>query len=254
MTGACSEAEDDSGDTALRPEGGGVAKSTWKFMLPLLPVHYISRVEDLLDVPAGDMYVQPPRSFAAIDSIAILGGTAYLVQITEDVERNITVGLLSVLACLPSHLEVRFVWALPAHVWEKHTFNRKPIPQIASLSYPSPQGRAHSKEHVQTAEKSTLATAESAKDGTAAEANVFGVGRQAIKELVDRDVTLVEERMAACETQFKMSIPPYVACRAQFRAHLHGRLGASQLSSSASSPARGTASAVWPSRIVRSPP
>ena len=180
MTGVCSEAEDDSGDTALRPEGGGVAKSTWKFMLPTLPVHYISGVEDLLNVPAGDTYVQPPVSFAAIDSIAILGGTAYLLQITEDVERNITVGLLSVLTCLPSHLEVRFVWALPAHVWER-TFNRKPIPQIASLSYPSTQGRAHSKEHVQTAEKSTTATAESAEDGSAAEADVFGVGRQAIK-------------------------------------------------------------------------
>ena len=119
-------------------------------MLPALPVHYISKVEDLLNVPAGNMYVQPPVNFAAIDSIPILGGTAYMVQITEDVERNITVGLLSVLACLPSHLEVRFVWALPAHVWEKRTFNRKPIPQIASLSYPSPTGRAHSKKDVQS--------------------------------------------------------------------------------------------------------
>ena len=252
MTGACSKAEDDSGDTALRPEGGGVAKRTWNFMLPPLPVHYISRVEDLLGVPAGDMYVQPPVSFATIDSIVILGGTAYLVQITENVERNITVGLLSVLACLSLHLEVRFVRALPAHVWEKHTFNRKPIPQIASLSYPSTQGRAHSNEHVQTAENSAIATAESAEDGSAAEADVSGVGRQAIKELLDRDVTLVEEPVAACETQFKMSIPPYVAHRAQFQAHSHGRQGASL--SSASSMARGPASAVWPSRMACSPP
>ncbi|CAK0748564.1 hypothetical protein CVIRNUC_001842 [Coccomyxa viridis] len=129
MTGACSEAEDDSGDTALRPKGDNVARSTWMFMLPALPTQYISR--------------------------------------------------------------------------------------------------AHSKEHVRTAEKSTTAIAESAKDGTAAEADAFGVGRQAMKDLVDRDVTLVEERVAACEMQFKMSIPPCVAYRAQFqvRAHSHGRPG-----------------------------
>ena len=84
-----------------------------------------AKFEDLLNVPAGNMYVQPPVNFAAIDSIPILGGTAYMVQITEDVERNITVGLLSVLACLPSHLEVRFVWAAAgscvgkAHIQQK---------------------------------------------------------------------------------------------------------------------------------------
>ena len=123
---------------------------------PALPVQYISRFEDLLNVPAGDMYVQPQVNFAAIDSIVVVDGAAYLVQITEDPRHDITVGLLSVLAlgCLPSHLEVRFVWALPAHVWGKCTFNRKPLPQVASLSYPSPQGRAHSKEHFQTAERS----------------------------------------------------------------------------------------------------
>ena len=137
---------------------------------------------------------------------------------------------------------------------DKSTFNRRPVPQIASLSYPSPTSRAHSKEHVRTAERSTTATAESAEDGTAAEADVFGVGRQAIKDLVDRDVTLVEERVAACEMQFKMSIPPCVAYRAQFqvRVHSHGRPGASL--SSASSTARGIASAVWSSRMVCSPP
>ena len=60
--------------------------------------------------------------------------------------------------------------------------------------------------------------------------------------------------MAACEAQFKMSIPPYVAHWAQFQvqAHSHGRLGASH--GSANSMAKGPASAVWPSRMVRSPP
>ena len=229
-----------------------MTRSTWDFVLPALPVQHISRAEDLLDLPDEDIYVQPPMQFAAIDSIAIVGCTAYLVQIAEDVKHDITVDLLSVLACLPSHLQVRFVWALPAHVWEKHIFNRKVIPQIASLSYPSSTGSDHSKMDVQTAEERTDTTAECAEDGTAAEADGFGVGRQTIKELVDRDVTLVEERVAACEMQFKMSIPPYVAHRAQFRAHSHGRLGASL--SSASSPARGTASAVWPSCMVRSAP
>ena len=66
-------------------------------MLPALPAQYISRFEDLLHVPAGDMYVQPKSH----DSIAIVGGTAYLVQITADVGRDITVGLLSVWPVCP---------------------------------------------------------------------------------------------------------------------------------------------------------
>ena len=185
-------------------EGSAAASSTWELDLP---VHYINRVEDLRDVPAGDLYVQPPMNFAAIDSVAIMGGTAYLMQITQEVGHDINVGLLSVLACLPAHLEVRFVWALPAEVWEQGTFNRKPIPQIASLSQPVHTGKESSRKHVETAEGALIAGGKSAEKDNAAKADVFGVSKQAIKQLVDRDVTLVERRVATCETQFKVSVP-----------------------------------------------
>ena len=254
MTGACSEAEVDSDDTALRPEGGGAARSTWDFMLPALPVQYINRVEDLRVVPAGDMYVQPPVNFAAIDSIVIMGGIACLVQITQDVKHDINVGLLSVLACLPAHLEVRFVWALPNEVWARSTFNRKPVPQIASLSRLVSTGRVRSKKRVETADGSLSVADESAEDGTAAETRASGVGKQAIKELVDRDVTLVESRVAACETQFKMAVP--VTCSAPRdppQTHMQGRLqGRPQASlSMTNSMAKSAASAVWGSQLVR---
>ena len=252
MTAACSEAEVGSGDAALGLEGSAAARSTWDLMLPALPVQYISRVEDLLDVPAGDMYVQPPMHSAAIDSILIVGGTAYLVQITENARQNIGLSFLSVLACLPSHLEVRLLWALPADVWGHSTFNRKAVPQIACLSRPVQTGRARSKKQVRTAEGSMIETHERAEDGTAAKTRVSGVGKQAIKELVDRDVALVERRVAACERQLKMSIPPnHAARRALSQTRMKGRPPACL--STASRIARSAASAVWGLRLVRLP-
>ena len=242
-----SEAISDSGNTAL---SGVAASSTWKFMLPALPVHHISTAEDLRDVPAGDTYVQPPMNFAAIDSIVILGGTAYLMQITQDVKHDINVGLLSVLACLPWHLEVRFVWALPAHVWAQSTFNARDVPQIADLSSPLRSSIAGRKKHVKTAERSMIATDESAEDGTAAETRASGAGKQAIMELVDRDVPLVERRVTACKTQLKISIPVTSAApEALSQTRMQGRPQASV--SAASSMARSAAFAVLGSHQVR---
>ena len=253
MTAASNEAEVNSGDAALRPNGSAVAKGTWGFTLPALSLHYISRVEDLLDVPAGDMYVQPPMHFAAIDSILIVGGTAYLVQTTENLKQGINVGLLSVLACLPSHLEVKFIWALPADVCRHSTFNRKTVPQIASLSRPAHTGRARSNKHVKTAKGSMIEAHERAEDGTAAETRAPGVGKQAIKELVDRDVALVERRVAACEAQLKMCIPPtHDAPRALTQPRTQGRQRASL--STASRMARSAASALWNLHPVRHTP
>ena len=248
-----SEARFDNGDRALRMENGAAASSTWKFTLPALPVHHISTVEDLRDVPAGDTYVQPPMNFAAIDSIAILGGTAYLIHITQDVEQDINVGLLSVLACLPMHLEVSFVWALPAHVWGQSTFNARAVPQIADLSNPMSSSKADSKKHVKTAKRSVIATNESAEDGSAAETRASGAGKQAIRELVDRDVPLVERRITACKIQLKMSIP--LTCDAPDALSQTRMQGKPQASvSTASSMARGAASAVQGSHLVRSLP
>ena len=221
-------------------------------MLPALPVQYISRFEDLLDVPAGDMYVQPPMHSAAIDSILIVGGTAYLVQITENVRQNIDVSFLSVLACLPSHLEVRLLWALPAGVWGHSTFNRKAVPQIARLSRSVHTGKARGKKGVKPAAGSIIATRERAEDETAAKTCASGVGKQAIKELVDRDAALVERRVAACERQLKMSIPPtHAAPRALSQTCIKGRPQASL--STASRIDRSAAPAVWGLRLVRLP-
>ncbi len=244
------EAGADSSDTALRPGGGGTAGSKWDFTLPALPVQYISRVEDLRDVPTGDMYVQPPMNFAAIDSIAILGGTAYLMQITQDIKHDLNVGLLSVLACLPAHLEVRFVWALPAQVWASKTFNSRDVPQIDDLSPPAPTSRARTKKRTGTAEGSLSAASESADDGTAAEMRMSGVGKQAIKKLVDRDVALVETRLAACEMQFKMAV--HVICSAPRNPPQTPTQGRPQASlSTTSSMSKSAASAVLMSRLVR---
>ena len=212
-------------------------------------MHYINRVEDLRDVPAGDLYMQPPMDFAAINSVAIMGSTAYLVQITQDVEHDINVSLLSVLACLPAHLEVRFVWALPAEVWEQGTFNRRPIPQIGSLSQAVHTSKESSRKHVETAGERTDAPGESAEDGTAAEAQMFAAMKQAIKQLVERDVTLVERRVAACETQFEIAIPqPHYARCAPPQTHMPSRPQASL--STASSMAGGAVSAVRGPRLV----
>ena len=220
---------------------------TWDFDLPALPVQYISRVEDLRDVPGGDVYVQPPLNFAAIDSIVILGGKAYLVQITQNVKHNISVGLLSVLACLPRHLEVVFVWALPSHVWAQKIFKRKPVPQT-SLSQLT--DRACSKEQVKTAEGTLSTSDESSEDDTAAERRAPRVSQHAIKELVDKDVALVERRVAACEIQFKMGIPlPRDVPRALSQTDTQGGPQASL--STASSMARSAASAVRGPRPVR---
>ena len=246
----CSEAELDGNNRASTPEGSGAASSTWEFDLPALPVHYINRVEDLRDVPAGDLYVQPPMDFAAIDSIAIIGGTAYLVQFALDVKHDINVGLLSVLACLPSHLEVRFVWALPAEVWEQSTFNRKPIPQIASLSQPVHIDKAHIRKHVNTAAGSLIAGYEGVEKRTAAEAQMYAASKQAIEQLMDRDVALVGRRVAACKTQFKVSIPvtrdaPHTVPQPRMQDRPQATLKA------ASSMVGSAASAVQGSRLVR---
>ncbi|CAK0787309.1 hypothetical protein CVIRNUC_010527 [Coccomyxa viridis] len=59
---------------------------------------------------------------------------------------------------------------------------------------------------------SLSAADDSAEDGTAAETRATGLGKQAIKELVDVDVALVERRLAACATQLRMAVP--VTCSA----------------------------------------
>ena len=150
-------------------------------------------------------------------------------------------------------VEVRFVWALPTEMWASKTYNTRDVPQIAGLSPPVPTGRARSKERVETAEGSLSAADESAEDSTAAETRAVGPSKQAIKQLVDRDVALVERRLAACETQFKMAVP-VTCCAAPDPPQTPVQGGPQASLSTASSMAKRAASAVPGPRPVRFPP
>ena len=94
---------------------------------------------------------------------------------------------------------------------------------------------------------SLSAADDSAEDGTAAETRATGLGKQAIKELVDVDVALVERRLAACATQLRMAGP--VTCSAAPNPpQTPGQGGAQASLSTASSMAK---SAVPGPRLVR---
>lgn len=246
MSAACSEASTDMDDIALGLRDKAAAVDTWVLDLPALPVYHFNSVEELQNVLAGDKYLQPPLNFAAIDSIAIRGGTAYLLQITQNVEHDINVGLLSVLACLPPHVQsVKFVWALPDDVWGHKGFTAKAVPQIADLSRPAMSGTAGREKRLESAEASILATAENAEQGTAAKQRRSDVNIEAIKDLVDKNITLVEKRIVACETQYKIAIPlPDYSPQPGLQAPLN----------TTSNMARSAAGAARVFRLVRSPP
>ena len=94
-------------------------------------------------------------------------------------------GLLSVLACLPKHLHVLFVWALPSDVWGQESCNAKAVPAIAELD---------SEESAQAA---------CSQSGTAGKPS----RSDASKALVYKHKKLVEDRITACETQYEIKIP-----------------------------------------------
>ena len=238
--GAVNESLVDADDIGLKLNDRAAARGTWKIELPALSEHCFSQVEDLQYVTPGDKYLRPPKSFPAIDSIALVGGTAYLVQITQDLKHDINIRLLSVLACLPTHLGVRFVWALPHDVWAQDTFNARDVPQIADLSIPKSSSKAGSKRRVGTDKVSMPATDESGEEGIADEPHLSRVNR-AIMQLVDRDAALVERRVEACKKQYKIAIP---LTRKPPQASL----------SIASSLARSIASTAWGLCPVRLPP
>ena len=95
-----------------------------------------------------------------------------------------------------------------------------------------------------------LVTAESAEQGTAAKQRRSDVNIEAIKELVDINITLVEKRIVACETQYKIAIPlPYYPPQAKPQ---NGSQAGQQASlSTISSMARSAASAARGFRLVR---
>ena len=164
-------------------EAKAAAEGTGMLEVPKLPVHYIDKAVDLQTVPAGDQYLQPPLDFAPIDSIIIMEGTAYLVHITQDVSDEISVNLLAVLACLAPHLQVRYVWAMPANMWEQSTFSAKVVPQIENMT-----------------SSTALATSASGTDNNAS-------GKL---QLRSGDMELLGYRLKACQTQHKIAIPVHV--------------------------------------------
>ena len=105
--------------------GDDVAEMKW----PALSSWRFNNASQLETVPYGDRYLQPIGcSFPAIDSIAVVGHTAYLICITENVDCGIDAGLLEVLKYLPPHLEVEFIWALPPGVWDQKAFSARDMP------------------------------------------------------------------------------------------------------------------------------
>ena len=135
--------------------------------LPPLKVSYFSSVEDLGKLSPGDRFLQPPIGFAAIDSIGVVGNKAYLFQVTRSLSHKLNVGLLAVLAWLPGHLEVEFVWVLPIEIWQKQTFNSRDVPELDSD-------------------------------------NKISLSQQ---DLISTKEELVAQRLEACRVQFKVGIP-----------------------------------------------
>ena len=143
-------------------------------------------------------------------------------------------------AC-PHSLDVRFVWALPGDVWAKDTFNARDVPQIADLSSLKELKLELAARGLSRQTRSAcLSQARANRKALQAESRVPRVGK-AIMQLVDRDVALVERRVAACKKQYKIAIP---LTRKPPQASL----------SIASSLARSTASTAWGLCPVCSPP
>jgi len=99
--------------------------------LPGLPTSYFHGVEwPSRLLPGDNKYLMPPQGFGAIDSIAIVGDTAYLFQITQGRGHDINNFLLVVLAYLPEHLHVEFIWVFPLGMWKKYKFRQGQLPNL----------------------------------------------------------------------------------------------------------------------------
>ena len=138
--------------------------------LPQLEKTFLPSVEKLRGLSPGDLFLQPPAGFPAIDSICIVGNKAYLFQVTRDLAHKLNVGVLAVLACLPRHLDVEFIWVLPFETWQLETFTSKDLPELADF---------------EKTEK-------------------LRIGQQ---QLVKNEEELVNRRLKACRQQYKIGIP-----------------------------------------------
>ena len=134
------------------------------FRLEKLPLSYFTIAEELRSLIPGDTYVQPrfPND-AAIDAMTIVGSKVYLFQVTGSTRDKINAGICKLLACLPAHLEVEWVWVMPPEIWSGNAFSVKTVPTLAEAGFSD-------------------------------------------EELEQIDVQLVEARLKAVQTQYKMAV------------------------------------------------
>lgn len=134
------------------------------FSLEKLPVSYFTIPEELRSLDPGDTYVRPRfPDHPAIDAMTIVGSKVYLFRVAMSARHKINAGLCKILAYLPTHLEVEWVWVMPPKIWSGKAFSAKTVPTLAQAGFSD-------------------------------------------EELQQIDVQLVEARLQAVQTQYKMAV------------------------------------------------
>ena len=127
-SGAASGSTFNSGSTS--PEGARL------FSLEKLPVCYFTIPEELRSLDPGDTYVRPRfPDHPAIDAMTILGSKVHLFRVAMSARHKINAGLCKILAYLPAHLEVEWIWVMPPEIWSGKTFNAKTVPTIDQAGF-----------------------------------------------------------------------------------------------------------------------
>lgn len=127
------------------PSIGSISRSTSgssspsderRLNLKKLPVFYFTHAKELENLPDDDVYLQPTApNYPAIDAIAICGSKAYLFQVTRSGSHTIDKKLCNVLAYLPAHLEVEWIWVLPPEIWADSSFNVRKVPNFDGTGF-----------------------------------------------------------------------------------------------------------------------
>lgn len=110
---------------------------------------------------------------------------AYLFQITQDPQHEINEFLLVVLAYLPEHLQVEFIWVSPPDVWKKGNLKQKQLPDLT----------AYLSKSQATPSKSSAAQKEGVQKALPQQRHAHTVASK--QELVAR-------RLQACEEQYNI--------------------------------------------------
>ena len=189
--GSTSTAEPQAGSDGMQTQYDLLSQpGDTMWLLPELPASYFAGVESLSRLSAGeDKYLIPPEGFGAIDSIAIVGNMAYLFQITQNPRHEINEFLAVVLAYLPEHLQVEFIWVLPLHMWKEGKFKQRQLPDLkaylSKLQAKTSSSSAEQKEGVKEATR-----------------------QQRHKQMVADKESLVAKRLQACEGQYQLGLVP----------------------------------------------